>query len=239
MNESAVKVCAQFFSFFDVRFHFSGVSAQECSCWVVWLLYIWVFLRTYQAVFQRGCSILHLFKQCMEWSSFSRASLPAFGVSLLLILAILVCILGDTLGFNLHSPDGLPGEPHGQRSLVGYSPRGLKESDTTERLHFTFTMPDDGGFPGGSDGKVSACSVGDLGVRKILWRRKQQPTPVLLPGRFHGWRNLVGYSPWGHTELVTLSDFTWWLMILIVSFAYFPSLYPVGAMSLHVFCPFF
>ena len=31
-----------------------------------------------------------------------------------------------------------PGESHGQRSLVGYSPRGRKESDTTERLHFHF-----------------------------------------------------------------------------------------------------
>ena len=30
----------------------------------------------------------------------------------------------------------LAGESHGRRSLVGYSPRGLKESDTTERLHF-------------------------------------------------------------------------------------------------------
>ena len=28
----------------------------------------------------------------------------------------------------------LPGESHGQRSLAGYSPRGHKESDTTERL---------------------------------------------------------------------------------------------------------
>ena len=28
-----------------------------------------------------------------------------------------------------------PGESHGQRSLVGYSPRGCKESDTTEQLH--------------------------------------------------------------------------------------------------------
>ena len=27
-------------------------------------------------------------------------------------------------------------KPHGQRSLVGYTPRGSKESDTTERLHF-------------------------------------------------------------------------------------------------------
>ncbi|KAB0369215.1 hypothetical protein FD755_019220, partial [Muntiacus reevesi] len=34
------------------------------------------------------------------------------------------------------TPVFLPGESHGQRSLVGYSPQGHKESDTTERLHF-------------------------------------------------------------------------------------------------------
>ena len=34
------------------------------------------------------------------------------------------------------TPVFLPGETHGRRSLVGYSPRGLKESDTTEWLHF-------------------------------------------------------------------------------------------------------
>ena len=33
--------------------------------------------------------------------------------------------------------------PHGQRSLAGYSPWGLKESDTTERLHFHFLQPTD------------------------------------------------------------------------------------------------
>ena len=33
-----------------------------------------------------------------------------------------------------------PGKFHGQRSLAGYSPRGCKESDTTERLTFTFTF---------------------------------------------------------------------------------------------------
>ena len=33
-------------------------------------------------------------------------------------------------------PVFLPGESHGQRSLAGYSPWGLKELDTTERLHF-------------------------------------------------------------------------------------------------------
>ena len=37
-------------------------------------------------------------------------------------------------------PAFLPGDFHGQRSLVGYSPRGRKESDTTERLHTHFTQ---------------------------------------------------------------------------------------------------
>ena len=36
---------------------------------------------------------------------------------------------------------------------------------------------------------------------KIPWRRKWQLTPVLLPGKSHGRRILVGYSPWGCKEL--------------------------------------
>ena len=38
------------------------------------------------------------------------------------------------------TPVLLPGKSHGRRSLVGYSPRGRKESDTTERLHFHFSL---------------------------------------------------------------------------------------------------
>ena len=34
----------------------------------------------------------------------------------------------------------------------------------------------------------------------ILWRRQWHPTPVLLPGESHGWRGLVGCSPWGREE---------------------------------------
>ena len=34
-------------------------------------------------------------------------------------------------------------------------------------------------------------------------RRRWHPTPVLLPGKSHGWRSLVGCSPWGHEELDT------------------------------------
>ena len=40
----------------------------------------------------------------------------------------------------------------------------------------------------------------DPWVRKIPWSRKWQPTLVLLPGKFHGQRSLVGYSPRGHKE---------------------------------------
>ena len=60
------------------------------------------------------------------------------------------------------------------------------------------------GFPCGSDGKESSCNVEDLGsilgVRKIPWRRKWQPTPLFLPGEFHGQRSLASYSPWGCKE---------------------------------------
>ena len=37
-------------------------------------------------------------------------------------------------------------------------------------------------------------------VGKIPWRRKWQPTPVFLPGKFHGQKGLVGCSPWGRKE---------------------------------------
>ena len=41
----------------------------------------------------------------------------------------------------------------------------------------------------------------DPWVRKIIWRREWQPTPVLLPGESHGQKSLVVFSPWGHKEL--------------------------------------
>ena len=59
-------------------------------------------------------------------------------------------------------------------------------------------------FPGGSDRKVSAYNEGDLGLipglGRFPWRRQWQPTPVLLPGKSHGRRSLVGYSSWGSKE---------------------------------------
>ena len=62
----------------------------------------------------------------------------------------------------------------------------------------------DWGFPGGLEGKSVCLQCRRPGfdpwVRKIPWRWKGQPTPVLLPGKFHGWRSLAGYSPWDHKE---------------------------------------
>ena len=53
----------------------------------------------------------------------------------------------------------------------------------------------------------------DPWVGKIPWRREWLPTPVFLPGEFHGQGSLAGYSPWGYkesgtTELLTLYSFT-------------------------------
>ena len=42
-----------------------------------------------------------------------------------------------------------------------------------------------------SKASIVQCSV-------FFQRRKRQPIPVLLPGKSHGWRSLVGCSPWGH-----------------------------------------
>ena len=52
------------------------------------------------------------------------------------------------------SPVLLPGKSHGSRSLVGCSPRGRKESDTTERLHFHFSLS----CIGEGNGKPLQCS---------------------------------------------------------------------------------
>ena len=37
----------------------------------------------------------------------------------------------------------------------------------------------------------------ELGIIYNIYFHKQQPTPVLLPGKSHGWRSMVGYGPWG------------------------------------------
>ena len=66
----------------------------------------------------------------------------------------------------LPTPVFLPEQSHGWRSLVGCSPWGHEESDTTERPLSLFTF--------------------------MHWRRKWQPTPVFLPGESQGRRSPMG-----------------------------------------------
>ena len=73
----------------------------------------------------------------------------------------------------------LPGNFRGQRSLMGYSPRGHKESDTTETSAHRAYVPV----------LISQSTSLPLPIR--------HPTPVLLPGESRGCRNLVGCTPWG------------------------------------------
>ena len=128
------------------------------------------------------------------------------------------------------TPVPLPGKSHGWRNLVGCSPWGHKESDTTEQLHFHFSLS----CFGEGNGNLLQCSCLEnprdrgawwaatvYGVAQswtwLKWlssssrvhswcciytmrRRQWQPTPVLLPGKSHEWRSLVGRSPWDLTE---------------------------------------
>ena len=61
------------------------------------------------------------------------------------------------------------------------------------------------GFPGGSVVKNPPANAGDVHLIPRLgsspWRRKWQPTQVFLPGKSHGQRSLIGYSPWGHKRI--------------------------------------
>ena len=95
-------------------------------------------------------------------------------------------LLGNKVQSDLKEAHGLSGEgngnplqysclenqSHGQRSLVGCCPQGRTELDTTEVTQH-------------------AC---------MHWRRKWQPTPVVLPGVSQGQRSLVGCCLWGCTE---------------------------------------
>ena len=55
-------------------------------------------------------------------------------------------------------------------------------------------------------------AVQETWVQSLGWedslRRERPPTPVFLPGEFHGQRSLAGYSPWGHKELDTTKRLT-------------------------------
>ena len=167
------------------------------------------------------------------------------------------------------TPVFLPGKSHGWRSLVGCSPWDLEELDTTEQLHFYFSLscigegngnplqcsclenPRERGawwaavygvtqsqtwlkrlsssmciwymyhiwqvfVPKWLRGRESACQCRRCGFDprdgKIPWRREWLPTLVFLPGKSHGQRSLMSYSPGSSKEL----DITVWLSMHVI-----------------------
>ena len=93
-----------------------------------------------------------------------------------------------------------------------------------------------GGLPKWLRGKKSTCQCRrcrfNSWVRKIPWGRKWQPTAVFLPGKTHGKRSLVGYSPGGckesdmtectHTRMHTHPFKPWEAVKLMVADLSFP-----------------
>ena len=120
----------------------------------------------------------------------------------------------------------LPRKSHGRRSLVGCSPWGRWGSDTTERLHFHFSLS----RIGEGNGNPLQCSClenprdrGAWGSHRVghdwatslslftfmHWRRKWQPTPVFLPGESQGreaWWAAVSGVAQSWTRLKRLSS---------------------------------
>ena len=71
--------------------------------------------------------------------------------------------------------------------------KGLKEEVTFEPLDSVAQNPPDIARDAGESGF-------DPWVRKISWRKKWQAIAEFFPGKHHGQRNLVAYSPWGCKE---------------------------------------
>ena len=71
-------------------------------------------------------------------------------------------------------------------------------------MHFYRTLGRFLGFPGGSEGEESSYNAGDLGSIPGSGRSPGEgngtPLQYSLHGKSHGWRSLVGYSPWGRKE---------------------------------------
>ena len=95
----------------------------------------------------------------------------------------------------------LPLESPGQRSLAGYCLRVRKvRNDLVIEPRW-----DSGKESSGQCRRPKRLEFNPW-VRKIPWSRKWQPTPVFLPGKFHGQRNLAGSSSQNQTQPSNLSS---------------------------------
>ena len=96
------------------------------------------------------------------------------------------------------------------------------------------------GFPGGSDGKESACDAGDPGLIPSQGRCPREGNgredSIFLPGEFHGQRSLVGYSPQDRKGLDTTEQLTLMSIFKCRSqfIAFFPDHLPNFSFHTHI-----
>ena len=91
------------------------------------------------------CQYLHFNSRshCIEGNTLKEMNIPRNSPgssNSKLFPSLLNCVFNCILEDTNTTPVLLPGKPHGRRSLVGCSPWGRWESDTTERLHFHFSL---------------------------------------------------------------------------------------------------
>ena len=124
--------------------HFHGWVKSHCKCTdcVYWFTYQWALSLPYLLTTENDATMTWVCKYLLE------SCLPYFGVTPR--SRITESYGNPTFNFlrDLHAgrrwwhptPLLLPGKPHGRRSLVGCSPWGHTELDTTEQLHFHFSL---------------------------------------------------------------------------------------------------
>ena len=104
--------------------------------------------------------------------------------------------------------------PDGKRWLIGKDPDAEKDwewekgvtQDEMVGWHHRLNGHEFEQTPGDGEGLGSLACCSSLGPKES--RRQWQPTPVLLPGKSHGRRSLVGCCPWGHS--LSLFTFMHW-----------------------------
>ena len=105
--------------------------------------------------------------------------------------------------------DILTRQPHGDKDAAGWAmslgPRegqpvasAGSENSLRDEMAMELRLAADDWTKVGKDDRRRVACLGKS--RRYLWRRQWHPTPALLPGKSHGQRSLVGWSPWGCGE---------------------------------------
>ena len=109
------------------------------------------------------------------------------------------------------TPVLLPGKSHGRRSLVGYSPWGREDSDTTEQLHFHFSFSCIGE---GNGNPLQYSCLEDPRDRGAWWAavygvaQSQTRLKRLSSSRMPFLSSLLAFSPMSHHLVILLLNIT-------------------------------